>query len=216
MATEFLSQATQQTLALAPQIGVGPLDNVMQLLVAFGFFRVVLPFLLIFALFYAILLKTKVLGEDGQPWVKTTASIISMVAAFMVIAYTPVVDAIATFVPQASFLLVVALLVLMLFSFIGFDAKTIFGEKPEIGKYWWVFVPLILIFIAIAGYAAGPDIPILYGIAQIMSGGINVQLDPESLNLLIGLAIVIGIPLLVVIAVVWGSKGTTTATPPRT
>src|SRR3989344_5937535 len=50
----------------ASALNIAPLDNALGLLQQFGFFKVVLPFLLIWAIFYAILLKTKVLGEDNQ------------------------------------------------------------------------------------------------------------------------------------------------------
>src|SRR3989344_1004630 len=85
-----------------------PVDNVLNLLTAFGMFRVVLPFLLIFAILYGIILKTGLLGNisgaDAQPQVKSIAAIISLATAFLVIGYSPVVEALATLIPQASFL----------------------------------------------------------------------------------------------------------------
>ena len=80
----------------------------------FGFFRVVTPFLLIFALMYGILLHTKVLGDVTEnAWVRNVAAIISLATAFLVISYTPVVDALSVLIPQASFLLVVVLFLIM-------------------------------------------------------------------------------------------------------
>src|SRR3989344_34018 len=148
MATPFLAQQAEDVLAgTTPQtFGISPLDSVLSLLTDFGFFRVVLPFLLIFAIFYAIILKTGVLGKESDSWEKPTASIISLVAAFLVIAYSPVVNALTVLIPQASFLLVIALLVLMLFTFIGFQPTDMFG-KPS--KWMLVIViPLIIIFVA--------------------------------------------------------------------
>ncbi len=207
MATPFLVQETQNVLQTAggTTIGISPLDNVLTLLQNFGFFKVVLPFLLIFALFYAVLLKTGVLGKEADSWTKSTAVIISMAAAFLVIAYTPVVDALMTLLPQASFLLVIALLVMMLFTFLGFKPD-IFGTPKN--WMWVIILPLILIFIAIVGYSAGPGIPWLYGLSQGLAGGI--ALDAETINLLVGLLIVLGIPLIVVFAVVYAGKRDTT------
>jgi|SRR3989338_142866 len=210
MATSFLVQAQegaqgiQDVLAgTTPQtFGISPLDNVLSLLQQFGFFRVVLPFLLIFALFYAVILKTGVLGKEADKWTKSTASIISMVSAFLVIAYTPVVNSLMIIIPQAAFLLVIALLVMMLFTFIGFKSEDMFG-KPS--KWTWLIVlPLILIFLGIIGFSVGPEVPLLYGISQGLMGG--VELTPETINLMIGLGIVLGIPIIIVVAVVWGSK----------
>jgi len=200
MATPFLAQQAEDVLAgTTPQtFGISPLDSVLSLLTDFGFFRVVLPFLLIFAIFYAIILKTGVLGKESDAWAKPTASIISLVAAFLVIAYSPVVNALTVLIPQASFLLVIALLVLMLFTFIGFQPTDMFG-KPS--KWMLVIViPLIIIFVAMIGFAIGPEVPVLYGISQGLMGGI--ELTPATMNLMIGLAIILGIPLIVVLAVV--------------
>ena len=99
-------------------VSIAPLDNALILLQQFGFFRVILPFLLIWGIFYAILLKTKVLGDPAEQQVKNIAGVIATVAGFLFITYTPVVEAIAILLPQASFLLVVALLVLMTLAFI--------------------------------------------------------------------------------------------------
>ncbi|MEK6808027.1 MAG: hypothetical protein AABX75_03280 [Nanoarchaeota archaeon] len=201
MATEEIANSALQT-AGGTSLGVSPLGNVMQLLQNFGFFKVVLPFLLIFAMFYAILLKTGVLGGEDKSWTKSTSAIVAMVAAFLVIAYTPVVDAMTTFIPQASFLLVIALLVLMLFAFLGFNTTDLYGKMNK-----WVLViviPLILIFLAMIGFSVGPGVPILYGLSQGLIGG--VTLDSETMSLLIGMAIVIGIPLVVVGAVIYSGK----------
>ena len=207
MATEQIANDVLQT-AGGTSLGISPLENVMQLLTNFGFFKVVLPFLLIFAMFYAILLKTGVLGDaDKAPWVKSTSAIIALVAAFLVIAYTPVVDTMMTFIPQAAFLLVIALLVLMLFAFLGFKTEDLYGKMNK-----WVLViiiPLILIFLAMIGYSVGPGVPVLYGLSQGLIGGFTFDMDSETMSLLIGMLIIIGIPLIVVSAVVMagGKKG---------
>ena len=112
----FLAQAA------AEGMGVAPLDNVITLLTQFGFFRVVLPFLLIFSLMYALLMKTGILGDAAnQGWVKGTVAIISMTVAFFVISSTPVVNLMMTFIPQASFMILAAffLLVILMFVFPG-------------------------------------------------------------------------------------------------
>lgn len=171
-------------------------EAVIQLLQDFGFFRVVLPFLLIFAVFYGILLKTKILGEPDEARTRTIASIIAFVVAFLVIAYTPVVDALATLLPQASFLLVVIMLFLMLLAFIVPKWETNLAENP----WWWgiAAIVLIIIFLIIVGTSVGENVPVLHGFAQFMIGAIPVELTAEAINVLIGLAIVIGIPLLVI------------------
>ncbi len=175
-------------------IGVGPLDNVIYLLQQFGFFRVVLPFLLVFAIMYAVLVKTKVLGDPATSAIaKNASAIIAFVAAFFFIAYTPVVDALAVLIPQASFLLVVALLVLMMIAFVWPG----YGTAAPNPWVWGIFLLVIVgIFVAIVGASVGENIPILGGLAKALAG--EVELTQEQVSFLVGLIIIIGIPLLIV------------------
>ena len=136
-------------------ITASPVDNVLNLLTAFGFFRVVLPFLLMFAIIYGIFLKTHVLGDPGtSASAKSVSAIASLAIAFLVIGYSPVVQALATLIPQASFLLVVALLVLMLLSMFGINTniENFWQTKWHI---WLIALPVVLIFVGIVGAAAG-------------------------------------------------------------
>ncbi len=191
-------------------ITASPVDNVLNLLTAFGFFRVVLPFLLIFAILYGIILKTGILGSnvgnDAQPQVKSIAAIISLATAFLVIGYSPVVSALATLIPQASFLLVVALLFLMLLSMFGVPLENLWGGTT--GPKWYVWLlalPVLVIFIGIVGAATGNSIPALAGFTNFLIGaGGGINISPELMNTLIGLGIVIAIPLVVIALVIWG------------
>jgi len=179
-------------------------EAVLDLLAEFGFFRVVLPFLLIFAIFYAVIYKTGILGKPGDPWTRNIAAIISLVAAFLVISYTPVVEALAVLIPHASFLLVVTMLFLMLLAFI----VPKWEEKVEKASWWWILAAIVLfvIFLAIVGTSVGERVPALYAFAQFMMGEIPIELGPETTNMLIGLAIIIGIPILVIALIVLGAK----------
>ena len=111
-----IAQAVPQVVVTA-----NPVENVLNLLTAFGFFKVVLPFLLVYAIIYGVLLKTQVLGKSGDAWTKSTSAIVALATAFFVIGYSPVVKALAQVIPQAAFVLVVALLLLMLMSMFGID-----------------------------------------------------------------------------------------------
>ncbi len=187
-----------------------PIDNVLSLLDAFGFFRVILPFLLIFAVVYGILLKTKVLGDPSSgsaSQVKSVSAIVSLAVAFLLIGYSPVVSALAVLIPQASFLLVVALLVLMLLAMFGVDVS---GEKFWETKWhmWAVGIPILVIFLAMVGAATGNSIPALAGLTNFLIGA-GGPIDPQLFNTLLGLAVVIVIPLVVIALVVWGGKSST-------
>ncbi len=188
MVNPFLVQEAGSVFTVPSVTGVGPFDNVLALLQTFGFFRVVLPFLLVFAIVYAVLQKTKILGEPDKT--KSISSIIALVMAFFFIAYTPVVNAIATLLPSASFLLIVVVLIMMIMALVGVDFQKAFGEPSK----WTVVLGIIVIviFLAIAGTALGPDIPILYGFSQFMAGTIAVDIPQETQAFLVALAIIIG------------------------
>ncbi|MEM4713979.1 MAG: hypothetical protein QXQ79_00325 [Candidatus Nanoarchaeia archaeon] len=201
MAIEFLAQASE---------GVGgvlnPLENVLNLLQQFGFFKVVLPFLLIFALVYAVILKTGILGDPAtNAWVRPIASIIAFVAGFLVVAYTPVVEAIERVVPQAGFLLLVVLLLLMVLGMLGFPITEKFtGKLAPIALI--IGLVVVAIFLAIVGAAVGPQIPILYSFAQFMMGMIPIELTSEQIALLLAFLIIIGIPAIILAIIYYTSK----------
>ena len=68
------------------------LGSAMEFFQDFGLFDIVLPFLLIFAVVFAILEKTMILGsEDGKPK-RNINSIVSFVIALLVVATNKIVQ----------------------------------------------------------------------------------------------------------------------------
>ncbi len=200
MAIQFLAQAGELLTNESGFAGgfVSPFTRVLDLLTAFGFFKVIIPFMLFFALIYAIILKTGVLGDPRtNPWTKPVAAIISIATAFLVVAYTPVVEAIQTFVPQAGFLLLVVLLILMVLGMLGIKTEGQWGEGLA-PLAVIIGIVVVVIFLVMVGYAAGPGIGWLYSFSQFMMGQIPIEFTEEELSLLIGIVIVIGIPLAVI------------------
>jgi len=197
----FLVDTGVQTIA-----GFSPLSNVMTLLDQFGFFRVVLPFLLIFSLFYAILMKTKVLGEPKDPWMKSVPAIISMAAAFFVISSTPVVNVLLALMPQASFMLVIALFLMMIITFVG-GGDTLTGLTKNKWVIGSIGIILIVVFLGIVG-SATPNIPILSGLAQALMGNLALpELTAEAVSTVIAILVIFGIPA-IIIGLVITSKNT--------
>lgn len=178
--------------------GVAPFDTALRLLQDFGFFRVVLPFLLIFGITYAILIKTNVLGSTDNPVGKNIAGVIAAVAGFFFVVYTPVVDALAVLLPQASFLLVLALLVLMTLAFVIPD----YEEKAKGAPSWALgalAVLVILVFLGITGFAVGDNIPILRDFSLALTGQVNLpELPQEAIDNLLAIGIVLILPLLII------------------
>ena len=76
----------------------------------FGFYEVALPFILIFTLFFAILQKIELFGENG----KNFNAVISMVMAFLVVRTQSIVEVMNTFLPQISLIALIFVVVLIL------------------------------------------------------------------------------------------------------
>lgn len=192
---------------------VNPFRNAIDLLQEFGFFEVVLPMLLVFAVFYAILMKTSMF--KGVPSENGLNSLIAFVAAFFVVTSTPVVQTINKLLPSASLLLIISMLVLMLLAFWGFKTEDMFGQKAPKLMYIGAAI-LIFIFICMIDLATGVQIPVIHQITMAFVGrgaeagiGAGLAISQETLNTIISLVLMLGIPILVLAIVIWkgGSKG---------
>lgn len=125
--------------------------GVVEFMRRLGFYDVVLPFLLVFALLYAILDKTKVLGEEapGEPK-RSLNAVIAFAVAVFVVGTTKVVavisQAIANFV---IVIIVVAFFLITISLFIGEGGILKFTEAGQPGHKWFIYVFLPGIFIVI-------------------------------------------------------------------
>ncbi len=187
----------------------------------FGFFEVVVPLILIFAVFYGILLQTKIFGAPDD---KTTPlyAIISFVSAFLVIASTDVVQMINEIIPSASLLLVITVLILMMLGMFGVT----FHEKDFLkdGIGWWgklgVFI-LIIVFLGVIDMSMEKvEIPVIHDIASgfvddgdsgsgsgSSSGSSTDNIDVEYyVNLAIILALMVGLPIATIYFIVHKPK----------
>jgi len=105
-------------------------DTLITLLNNLGFFNVILPFLLVYAIMYGILSKYKILGDpfaEGDRG-KTTRSLISIVSAatgFFIVASSNVVLSLKTLIPYiVLFLLAIFFLILAISPFLQKEEKS--------------------------------------------------------------------------------------------
>lgn len=110
-----------------------------------GIFQVVLPFLLIFTLVFAILEKTKAFGMekvgDHEYTRKNLNAMVAFVIAFLVVASTQVVHFITTFVLGVVILLLLAFFFLLLSG--SFQKETKEGWFLE-GRWKWTFMGIMM------------------------------------------------------------------------
>ena len=114
-----------------------PLVKAIEFLKDFGLFDVVLPFLLVFSIVFAILEKTRILGveEDGKTPKKQINSMVAFVVGLLVVATNKVVTIINEALPNIILLLVMIVLFLILAGTVMKDQKDGF-DISQIGKGW--------------------------------------------------------------------------------
>jgi|SRR3989339_1810035 len=127
--------------------------GVISFLEQIGVYDIILPFLLVFTIMFAILEKTKVLGVDkinGKEYTKKNLnSIFAFVVAFLVIASTKLVAIINETMANVVLLLILAICFLMLVGvFFGSNEFTL-EKYPGWTKFFMVlmFIGIVLIFL---------------------------------------------------------------------
>src|SRR3989338_4438477 len=125
-----------------------PLSDVITFFKDIGLYDVVLPFLLVFTIVFAIFEKTKVLGTDeidGKKYTKKNLNAIAaFVMAFLVVASSQLVEVITTVSAQAVVVLFLSVLFLLLVGSFYKEGEAVYLEGG------WKIVFMIIVFIAIA------------------------------------------------------------------
>ena len=133
-----------------PTVVVTPFRGVIDFFDQIGLFDVVLPFLLVFTIVFAIFEKTKVLGmeeHDGHKYTKKNLNAIAaFVIAFLVIAAKQLVEIINTTVANAVIVLFFSVLFLLL---VGAFQKE--GQESVFLEGGWKITFMIITFLAIVG-----------------------------------------------------------------
>ena len=90
--------------------GNGYLYQVIGNLQQLGFYDIVLPFLLVFTIFFAVLQKIKIFGTDS----KKINVVVALVAGFLFLQNQYLVFIVQRFLPNMSLIMIIALLFLLL------------------------------------------------------------------------------------------------------
>lgn len=126
-----------------------PFRQVIEFFDTIGLFDVVLPFLLVFTIVFAILEKTKVLGTEeigGKRYTKKNLNAIaSFVIAFLVVASSQLVEIITRVSANAVVVLFLSVLFLLLVGSFYKEGEPVFLEGG------WKIVFMIIVFLAIVG-----------------------------------------------------------------
>ena len=131
------------------------LDNFFRTLDNWGLTDILLPFLLVFVIIFAILQKTKILGEDK----KNLSVVVALVVGLLVVVphilgkfptNTDPVIIINNALPQVSLVLVAIVFLLVMIGVFGQDQVMLGVSMPG-----WIALISFLIIFAIFGSAAG-------------------------------------------------------------
>ncbi|MBT6773972.1 hypothetical protein HOA91_01245 [Candidatus Woesearchaeota archaeon] len=118
-----------------------------------GVYDVILPFLLVFTIVFAILEKTKVLGLDkidGKEFTKKNLnSMVAFVISFLVIASTQLVSVINEVLANVVLLLILAVCFLMLVGVFFGDQEFTLKDFPGWSKFLMIlmFIGIVVIFL---------------------------------------------------------------------
>ena len=128
------------------------LGGVIGFLDRIGVYDVVLPFLLVFTIVFAILEKTKVLGTEhfkGEHYTKKNLnSMVAFVTAFFVIASAKLVEIVTHVTSQMVILLLFSILFLILIGSFYKEGEAVALEGGWRQPFmWFMLVGLILIFL---------------------------------------------------------------------
>jgi len=135
-----------------------PLYNSIQFLQSFGFFDIILPFLLVFTVVFGILEKTKIFGtekvKDKDVTRKNINAMVAFSIAFFVVAATKVVSVIQTALPLVILVLIFIIAFLVLFgSMMGEGQLNFWDENNKKLKGVFVFgIFIAMIAIILGGF----------------------------------------------------------------
>lgn len=141
----------------------------------FGLFDVILPFLFIFAIIFAILEKTMVLGKENNLPKKNINSIVALVIALIFVSANKLVNTLTNALPNVALIIVIFVSFLLMLGVFWkseeFDFKT--NEKNWYKLFSVVaFIAMILIFLG--AYEVSPGVSILSNwVSSIGSGQMN-------------------------------------------
>ena len=160
------------------------IDSFLSTLKSQGLFSFYLPFLLVFAIFYGLLEKSKIFGETG----KRINILVALVAAFYVVGVSPASDAItsffANFFTQTSIVIVTIIAGLMIFTlFAGLTGKDVFQGLSN--KLLGAFL-LLTIIIGVWIFANSGGLNLFGGGG---GAGFDLGLSPDAILLIILVAI---------------------------
>lgn len=143
-----------------------------------GFYDVLLPFILVFTIIFAVLQKVKIFGRES----KNINVVVAILIAFFTIRAQPVIALINQFLPKVSAMVLILMMFLLILG--------VFGTSAE-GWTGWPF------FLAVLGSIIGVGWSVYTSIPGISSSSLPTWLRFSSTDK--GLLLLVGIVLIIIV-----------------
>lgn len=160
--------------------------GVISFLEKLGVYDIILPFLLVFTLVFAILEKTKILGvekvKDQEFTKKNINAMVAFVTAFLVIASTQLVAIISSVMANVVLLLVLSICFLLLVGSFYSDKQFSLENSPKWVKFLMVFmfIGVVVIFLNALGW-----LETVFGVFYLMFTNLDAEWAATALFLII-------------------------------
>lgn len=132
---------------------VSPLQNAVTFFKDFGLFDVVLPFLLVFSIMFAILEKTRILGTEkikGEEVTKRSLNtMVAFVIAMIVVATNKIVTAINETLPNVVFIIIAFVAFLLMIGVFFNTGEFNFAKSNPKAMIGFTIVSLILLVLIV-------------------------------------------------------------------
>ncbi|MDD5418034.1 MAG: hypothetical protein PHW96_04090 [Candidatus Nanoarchaeia archaeon] len=115
-----------------------------------GIFDVLLPFLVVFAIVYGMLVKTKFLGER-----QSVNVVVAFVIAMMIALNESARSFLNSLLPSYTVFFIIIIMMVFIFIFFGFSGKNIIRSPPA---YLMIFAFLLVLFLVALGSITGDEI----------------------------------------------------------
>jgi len=109
---------------------------------------IVLPFLLVFTIVFAILEKTKLLG-DGK---KQIDAIVALVVGLIFVGFSTATSIVSRLVPFLAVALIILFIVMLVFGFVGGKEKDVLGRGVKIALGVVFGIAFVIAILFVTGY----------------------------------------------------------------
>lgn len=150
------------------------LEQTIRQLEAAGFYQVLLPFILVFTIIFAVLQKVKLFGQNS----KNINVVIAILIAFFTIRAASVVALMNQFLPKVSAIVLVIMMLLVVLGIFGISGDSWTG---------WPFFAAVLISIMAVGWSVFSSIP---GLGNLPTW-IRLSSTDKGIILLVGIMLII-------------------------